>query len=107
MNNRVTTEEVANQFAKAIKLLLDWYHQEIAGSSQGRLQIEKERSTTQTLPERDQLLKPGEVAEMLQLSRSKAYRLMQQKEIPTVRMGRTVRVKRSDLEEYIKRSKEL
>jgi hypothetical protein len=47
MNNRVTSEEVADQFAKAIKLLLDWYHQEIAGSSQGRLQTEKERSTCQ------------------------------------------------------------
>ena len=82
MNNRVTSQEVADQFAKAIKLLLDWYRQEILVSSQGRSQAEKENVTTQTLPERDQLLKPGEVAEMLQLSRSKAYQLMQQGEIP-------------------------
>ena len=106
MNNRVTSQEVADQFAKAIKLLLDWYRQEILVSSQGRSQADKENVTTQTLPERDQLLKPGEVAEMLQLSRSKAYQLMQQGEIPTVRMGRTVRVKRSDLEAYIRHSKE-
>lgn len=107
MNNRVTSEEVANQFAKAIKLLLDWYRQEIVGPAQSKSPIEKERRTAQTLPERDQLLKPGEVAEMLQLSRSKAYQLMQRGEIETVRIGRAVRVKRSDLEEYIKRSKEL
>ena len=53
MNNQITSEEVANQFAKAIKLLLDWYRQEIAGSYQGRLLTEKERRTAQTLPERD------------------------------------------------------
>ena len=109
MNNRVTTEEVANQFAKAIKLLLDWYSQEKVGPSQirsDRSPVERERDTTRTLPERDILLKPGEVAEILHLSRSKAYKLMQQGEIPTVRMGRTVRVKRSDLDDYIKQSKE-
>jgi excisionase family DNA binding protein len=108
MNNRVTSEEVANQFAKAIQLLLDWYRQEIVNPSQFRSvssPVEKEREITQTLPEADKLLKAGEVAELLQLSHSKAYNLMQRGEIPTVRMGRTVRVRRSDLEEFIEKNK--
>jgi excisionase family DNA binding protein len=66
----------------------------------------REGNRDQIMPDTKRLLKASEVAEMLQLSRSKAYQLMQQGEIPTVRMGRTVRVKRSDLEEYIKQSKE-
>ena len=34
MNNRVTSEEVANQFAKAIQLLLEWARQEMLIPSQ-------------------------------------------------------------------------
>ena len=49
----------------------------------------------------EQLLKPAEVAQILQISRAMAYQLLQRGEIPTVRIGTLVRVKRSDLETYI------
>ena len=49
----------------------------------------------------EQLLKPAQVAEMLQVSMAAAYNLLRRGEIPTVRFGSTVRVKREDLERYI------
>lgn len=49
----------------------------------------------------EKLLKPAEVADILQVSRAKAYQLMQREEIPTVRIGKLVRVRRADLERYI------
>ena len=58
MNNRVTTEEVADQFAKAIKLLLDWYRQEIVGPSQirsDRSPVEKQRDTTPSTARKRQI----------------------------------------------------
>ena len=47
------------------------------------------------------LLRPEEVAETLNISKSLAYRLLQQGQIPTVRFNRTVRVRQMDLEAYI------
>ena len=49
----------------------------------------------------ERLLKPAEVAEILQVSMASAYKLLRRGEIPTVRFGSTVRVKRADLERYI------
>ena len=50
----------------------------------------------------EQLLKPAEVAAILQVSMAKAYTLLKRGEIPTVRIGTNVRVRREDLEKYIK-----
>jgi len=47
------------------------------------------------------LLKNDEVAEILQISRSMAYALMKRGDIPTVRIGTSVRVRPEDLEKYI------
>jgi excisionase family DNA binding protein len=49
------------------------------------------------------LLKVGEVAEMLRVSRALAYRLIRSGELPGVQIGHAVRVLASDLEEYVKR----
>lgn len=46
------------------------------------------------------LLKATDVAKILNISRSFAYRLMRTGNIPTVRFGRAVRVRPSDLEEF-------
>ena len=48
------------------------------------------------------LLKSDEVAEILQISRSMAYALMKRGDIPTVRIGTSVRVRPEDLDKYIK-----
>jgi len=47
------------------------------------------------------LLLPDEVAEVLRISKDKTYRLIREQEIKSIRIGRTIRIRRSDLEEYI------
>ena len=59
---------------------------------------------TYALQINQRLLKAQEVAVQLNISRSLAYQLMQQGEIPTVRFRGSVRVRECDLEEYIQRS---
>ena len=48
------------------------------------------------------LFKAAEVAEILNVSRSLVYRLMQTGEIPIVRVNRSVRVRPVDLDGFIK-----
>lgn len=58
----------------------------------------------QILQEQQQIftmLKPNDVARRLNISRSLAYRLLQNGEIPTVRFGHVIRVRSCDLEAYI------
>jgi excisionase family DNA binding protein len=47
------------------------------------------------------LLRGKEVAQALNISRALAYHLMAEGEIPTVRLGRSVRVRPQDLEQFI------
>jgi len=49
----------------------------------------------------NRLLTADDIAQRLQVSKSLAYALMQRGEIPTVRLGRAVRVRPQDLEEFI------
>jgi excisionase family DNA binding protein len=51
-----------------------------------------------------QLFTGGEVAQILRISRAYAYRLMQRGTIPTIRMGRAVRVSRESLLMFIQES---
>ena len=53
------------------------------------------------IPKIEKLLKGNEVARLLNVSRSFAYLLMQTGHIPTVRLGRSIRVRPQDLVEYI------
>ena len=53
------------------------------------------------MPKIEKLLKGNEVARLLNVSRSFAYLLMQTGTIPTVRLGRSIRVRPQDLLEYI------
>jgi excisionase family DNA binding protein len=50
------------------------------------------------------LLNAEDVAEILQISLSFDYALMNRGEIPTVRLGRAVRVRPQDLDEFIESS---
>ena len=50
------------------------------------------------------LLTVNDIAQQLQISQSFAYALMQRGEIPTVRLGRAVRVRPQDLEDFISSS---
>ena len=49
----------------------------------------------------EDLLRIDEIMKILSLSRSFTYRLLQRGDIPTIRIGRTVRVRRGDLEKFI------
>ena len=52
------------------------------------------------------LLTANEVAEILGVSRSKAYRMMRTMELPTISIGKNVRVSVEDLEKYISQNRE-
>jgi excisionase family DNA binding protein len=54
----------------------------------------------------ERLLKASDIARILNISKALAYRLIQQGEIPVVRISHTVRVRSSDLEDYVKRCRE-
>ncbi len=53
------------------------------------------------IPKIDKLLKGNEVARLLNISRSRAYILMQNGIIPTVRIGKSRRVRPQDLNAFI------
>ena len=50
------------------------------------------------------LLNADDIAEILGISRSKVYQLMKSGDLPSVRIGKSVRVRKRDLEEFIKTS---
>jgi excisionase family DNA binding protein len=107
MNNPITSEEVASQFAKAIQLMLEWAKQEMIVPTQTRTveYIRDQKNDVRKIPPDSQrLLKVKEVAEILQVSRSHAYQMMQRGEIPMVRVGSAVRVRTTDLDDFIKNS---
>jgi excisionase family DNA binding protein len=56
---------------------------------------------TNSNPRLEALLKGEDVARILNISRAQAYILMQEGDLPTVRMGRTVRVRPADLGAFI------
>ena len=49
----------------------------------------------------EKLLTADEVASILNISRSKAHNLMREREIPTITIGKSVRVSREDLEKFL------
>jgi excisionase family DNA binding protein len=49
----------------------------------------------------EQLLRPADVAEILQVSKALAYQILKKGDIPCVRFGKTIRVRREDLDKYI------
>jgi len=48
------------------------------------------------------LLKPSEVTQILGIGRSMTYELINQKVIPSIRVGRCIRVSKESLEQWIK-----
>jgi excisionase family DNA binding protein len=49
------------------------------------------------------LMRPGEVSVRLGLSRSKVYRMIERRELPSLRIGRAVRVPRPAFEDWLSR----
>ena len=95
MNSRITRREVAKQFIIAIELLLEWIEQK--GNSNGE-------STGKDFREgciETRLLTAPDVARILNISKGAAYKLIQLKQIPSIRINRSVRVRPEDLDEFI------
>ena len=46
-------------------------------------------------------LKPAEVADMLSISRNRVYELVQTKQIPSIRFGKSIRIPRKALDQWI------
>ena len=58
--------------------------------------------TTETKVEiMEKLLRCGDIARLLNISRSKAYFLVQSGEIRSIRIGASVRVQPNDLKDYV------
>jgi len=55
----------------------------------------------------EDLLTPAEVADILKASKATAYALLSRGVIPTVHIGSLVRVRRGDLERYLREKTEL
>jgi len=51
------------------------------------------------------LLRPSEVAERLQLCKNSVYALIAERQLPSVRIGRAVRVSTRDLEAFVEARK--
>jgi excisionase family DNA binding protein len=100
MNNRITRREVAKQFIVAIELLLEWIEQ---GSSLGEKSVtsDSEDESLDTC-----LLTAPDVARILNISKGAAYKLIQLKQIPSIRINRNVRVRPEDLDEFISQNLE-
>jgi excisionase family DNA binding protein len=60
---------------------------------------------TNNLLQSTRLLRPNEIAALLNISRSFTYHLLQTGAIPVVRLGKSCRVKPQDLAEYIERNR--
>lgn len=56
--------------------------------------------------ENEKLLKAEQIANILGISRSKVYQMMRLREIPTITLGKNVRVSRDDLENFISENRE-
>lgn len=51
-----------------------------------------------------QILTANELAEVLKISRAYAYQLMRTQQIRSVKIGRSLRVLRQDLDDFLKKS---
>ena len=78
-------------FIKELESALTEYEQSIAGEAQQR---PKER-------DRLQLLSVHEVCQQLGMGKSWVYRRLRSEEIPSVKLGRSIKVRRADLEAYL------
>lgn len=95
MSYRITRKEVAKQFIIAIQLLLEWIEQ---GEDSNK---KKDISPLEENPPETHLLTATEVAKILNVSKSFAYRLIQSGEISNISIGRSVRVREEDLNEFV------
>ena len=74
----------------------------VSQAASSRTQAASLRQKQSPYPGPDGILKASDVAQILRISKGLAYRMMQQGEIPSIQFGRTTRVRRQDLDEFIR-----
>jgi excisionase family DNA binding protein len=103
---RQRTDRVGKQVGEAVSSLLAEIILSIVMSRSQMVFQPSSNARSQTVPippsRPDSILTAGEVAQILRLSKAKAYRLMQTGEIRSIQFDRTTRVRRQDLDEFIK-----
>jgi predicted DNA-binding protein YlxM (UPF0122 family) len=85
LENEISAQDVAKQFSKALEMLYSWFEYRM-GSNQSNV-------ICRTQDNELILMKSAEVAEVLNVSKSQGYHLIQKEEIPCVRLWRFVRVR--------------
>jgi excisionase family DNA binding protein len=103
---RQRTDRVGKQVGEAVSSLLAEVILSIVMSRSQMVVPPSSNAHSQASPippsRPDSILTAGEVAQILRLSKAKAYRLMQTGEIRSIQFDRTTRVRRQDLDEFIK-----
>jgi excisionase family DNA binding protein len=88
--------QAVHQALEKLESALVEFEESISGESSLRLQGEQELRGVQ-------LLSIPQVCQELKMGKSWVYRRLRSGEIPSVKLGRTIRVRRDDLEEYLAR----
>jgi excisionase family DNA binding protein len=76
----------------------------LGGVSAGVQDHERQREVN--MDEKREYLKVPEVAEVLRIARSRAYELVAEGEIPSIRIGRSVRVSRTELDRWLEEQRQ-
>ncbi len=96
---RQFSEQIGHQTGQLVTSFLSGFLTILLSDGKSKSIVGLEKSSQPN--ESGALLTAGEVAKILKISKSKAYRMIKIKEIPSVTMGKTVRVRPRDLEKFI------
>jgi excisionase family DNA binding protein len=96
-------EESLIEFMKTNRRVLEQLEESLLGLEFDTTLDEEERS--EYSQQGDELLSIPEVRQRLGMSKSWVYQRLKSGEIPSVRLGKTFKVKRQDLEEYIRKNR--
>jgi excisionase family DNA binding protein len=88
---------------KQLKQALQTHHQALELLESALVEFEESISGEATLrpQEGEQLLSIPQLCQELGMGRSWLYRRLRSGEIPSIRLGRTIKVRRDELEEYL------
>jgi excisionase family DNA binding protein len=95
---------------KQLKQALQTHHQALEKLESALLEFEQSISEEATLRSQEleqrggtQLLSIPQLCKELEMGKSWIYRRLRSGEIPSVRLGRTIKVRRDELEQYLQR----
>ena len=102
--NTLSNPEDETTIQTIAKRMSEQISQVVAGSLREILFVIREDrrdGNYQPATDQNQILTAGDVAEILKISKSQAYHMIRRREIPSFSIGRTVRVRRVDLDAVV------